>query len=248
MPDGYGRLAGGVFLGFEGWIHFGWTVLAPVDGTADRVLEAAVRVQDLQKRVKAYTKQTFEVNEEGRGIICVDMNVDRLPLGFYEVSAAVSIPNTGKKILRKGVFTMLLGRAMFDEYFEDTLQLLAYTADDEEIERLRSMPPGERLNEWNRYWKSRDPTASTELNEELSEFLRRLRFTLENFSDHGPGWKTDMGRVYIRYGPPDKEEDRDGRTLGSRFKIWYYYSQGLAFIFEDSIGSGIYRLYDTRSI
>jgi GWxTD domain-containing protein len=181
-------------------------------------------------------------------MFCMDMNVDNLPLGFYDVTAAVSIPNSTKKVVRKGSFTMLLGRSMFDEHFEDTLELLGYTAEEEEIERLRSISPDQRIEEWNRYWKKRDPTRTTDLNEELSEFLRRVRFTLENFGTHGPGWKTDMGRTYIRYGPPDNVVDRDGRTLGSRLKIWYYYSRGVAYIFEDSMGSGHYTLYDTRSI
>ena len=143
---------------------------------------------------------------------------------------------------------MLLGRAMFDEYFEDTLELLGLTADDEDVERLRNISPEDRIGEWNRYWKSKDPTRTTDLNEELSEFLRRVRFSLENFSAHGPGWSSAMGKVYIRHGAPDNVADRDGRTLGSRLRIWYYYSKGIAFIFEDSTGSGLYRLYDTRSI
>jgi hypothetical protein len=75
-----------------------------------------------------------------------------------------------------------------------------------------------------------------------------VRFTLETFGSHGPGWKTDLGRIYIRHGAPDKIVDRDGRTLGSKLKIWYYYSKGIAFIFEDSMGSGLYMLIDTRSI
>jgi hypothetical protein len=82
----------------------------------------------------------------------------------------------------------------------------------------------------------------------LSEFLRRVRFTLENFGEYGPGWKTDMGRIYIRHGPPDNEVEREGSTLGSQLKIWYYYSKGVAFIFEDTMGSGVYRLLDMRSI
>ncbi|HER44444.1 MAG TPA: GWxTD domain-containing protein [Candidatus Eisenbacteria bacterium] len=248
IPEGYRRLTGDVFMGFEGWILMSWTVLSPVENRTGRGMEAAVKVQDLQKHMRGYTRQTFEVDSEGRGTFCVEMNVDDLPLGFYEVSAAVSIPNSTKKVVKTGTFTMLLGRAMFDRYFEDTLELLGYVADDRDIERLKSIDPDGRVDEWNRHWKSKDPTKTTDLNEELSEFLRRVRFTLENFSRHGPGWKSDMGRVYIQYGAPDNTADHDGPTLGSRLKIWYYYSKGLAFIFEDSMGSGLYRLYDTRSI
>ena len=248
IPDGFRQLAGEVFIGFEGWIRMSWTVLSPMENRTGRGMEVTVKVQDSQKHVKAYTRQAFDVDAGGRGMFCIDMNVDELPLGFYEVITAVSIPNSTKKVVRTGSFTMLLGRSMFDEYFEDTLELLGYTADDDKIERLRTISPEERIAEWNRYWKSQDPTRTTDLNEKLSEFLRRVRFTLENFSTHDTGWKTDMGRIYIRHGPPDNVVDRDGSTLGSRLKIWYYYSKGLAFIFEDSMGSGLYRLYDTRSI
>ncbi len=248
IPDGYRQLAGDVFIGFEGWIRMSWTVLSPMENRTSRGMEVTVKVQDPQKHVRAYTRQTFEVDGKGRGMFCIDMNVDDLPLGFYEVSTAVSIPNSTKKVVRTGTFTMLLGRAMFDKYFEDTLELLGLTADDEAVERLRAISPESRIGEWNRYWKSKDPTRTTDLNEELSEFLRRVRFALENFSEHGPGWRSDMGKVYIQHGPPDNVADRSGSTLGSRLKIWYYYSKGLAFIFEDSMGSGLYRLYDTRSI
>jgi GWxTD domain-containing protein len=248
VPDGYKQLSGNVFIGFEGWLRMSWTVLSPMENRTGRGMEVTVKVQDPAKKIKAYTRQVFEVDGEGRGMFCVDMNVDDLPLGYYEVSTAVAIPNSTKKVVRTGTFTMLLGRAMFDEYFEDTLELLSFTAEDEDVERLRDISPEARIDEWNRYWKSKDPTRTTDLNEELSEFLRRLRFTLENFSTHGPGWNSDMGRIYIKYGPPDNTADRDGSTLGSRWKIWYYYSKGLAFIFEDPMGSGLYMLYDTRSI
>jgi GWxTD domain-containing protein len=248
VPDGFRKLAGNVYIGFEGWIRMSWTVLSPMENRTGREMEVTVRVRDGQKHIRAYIRRTFEVDKEGRGLFCVEMNVDDLPLGFYEVAAAVSIPNTTKKVIRTGDFTMLLGRAMFDEYFEDTLDLLGYMADDDDVERLKGVSPDQRVEEWNRYWKSKDPTRTTDLNEALSEFLRRVRFTLENFSQHEPGWKTDMGRIYIRHGPPDNIVDRNGSTLGSRLRIWYYYSMGLAFIFEDSMGSGLYRLYDTRNI
>lgn len=248
IPDGFRPLTGGVFIGFEGWIRMSWTALCPMEKRTGRGMEVTVRVRDSRKHIRAYTRQTFEVDGEGRGMFCMEMNVDDLPLGFFEVTAALSIPNSTKKVIRTGSFTMLLGRSMFDEYFDDTLELIGYIAEDEDVERLRNISPDERMNEWNRYWKSKDPTTTTDLNEELSEFLRRVRFTLENFGTHGPGWKSDMGRIYIKYGPPDNSVDRDGRTLGSKLKIWYYYSKGIAFIFEDPMGSGQYVLYDTRSI
>lgn len=33
---------------------------------------------------------------------------------------------------------------------------------------------------------------------------RRLAFANDHFAGNQPGWKTDRGRIYIRYGPPDE--------------------------------------------
>jgi GWxTD domain-containing protein len=248
LEDGFKQLADDVFIGYEGWLRTSFTVISPTDDRTGRILEVTVKVQDPQKRIRGYTRKSLEVDDQGRGIFCVDMNVDDLPMGSYEIAAVVSIPNSTKRAVKSRSFTMLLGRAMFSRYFEDTLELLSYLVDDSDLEAMRNASPERRVEEWNRYWKSKDPTRTTDLNEALSEFLRRVRFSLENFSTHGPGWKTDMGRIYIKYGPPDNEVERDGSMLGTRLKIWYYYSKGIAFIFEDSMGSGLYRLMDTRSI
>ena len=82
ISEGYRQLAGDVFIGFEGWIRISWTILSPMEKRTSRGMEVTVKVQDGQRHVKAYTRQTFEVDEDGRGMFCIDMNVDELPLGF----------------------------------------------------------------------------------------------------------------------------------------------------------------------
>jgi GWxTD domain-containing protein len=137
---------------------------------------------------------------------------------------------------------------MFAGYFDQTLELLSYIADDSDLRRLREAPSGSRMEEWERFWRERSPAQSDAAGAEYEEFLRRVAFALDRFGRFGPGWKTDRGRIYIRYGPPDEEIDRDGATLGTRLKIWYYYSKGIVFIFEDTVGAGRYHLMETRSI
>ena len=55
-----------------------------------------------------------------------------------------------------------------------------------------------------------------------------------------------MGKIYIKHGCPDKIEDRQASRLGGNYQLWYYYSKGVVFIFEDSMGSGEYHLYSTE--
>jgi len=57
-----------------------------------------------------------------------------------------------------------------------------------------------------------DPTPATVENEYREEHYRRIGYANESFSNNRvPGWKTDRGMIYIKYGPPDeRDEHRTG--------------------------------------
>jgi GWxTD domain-containing protein len=63
------------------------------------------------------------------------------------------------------------------------------------------------------FWLRRDPTPGTVENEFKEEHYRRIAYSNENFYDDSlAGWKTDRGRVYITYGPPDEKESHPSAT------------------------------------
>jgi GWxTD domain-containing protein len=67
-----------------------------------------------------------------------------------------------------------------------------------------------------RFWSRRDPTPDTWFNEYRQAFWQRVTEANEKFLDSaGPGWKTDRGKIYILYGPPEKiQEDSDADVQG----------------------------------
>jgi GWxTD domain-containing protein len=82
---------------------------------------------------------------------------------------------------------------------------VAYIIQDEEraaFKRLQSDPEREHFIE--QFWQRRDPTPGTAENEYKEEHYRRIAYVNERFAAKIPGWKTDRGRVYIVYGPPDE--------------------------------------------
>lgn len=54
------------------------------------------------------------------------------------------------------------------------------------------------------FWRRRDPDPSTPTNEFRDEHYRRIAYANEKFAAGKPGWKTDRGMVYIKFGPPDR--------------------------------------------
>jgi GWxTD domain-containing protein len=93
------------------------------------------------------------------------------------------------------------------------------------------------------FWLRRDPTPATVENEYREEHYRRIAYANEIFSakDGVPGWKTDRGMIYIKYGPPDEREEHrsggvyqrpieegGGQTTTFPFEKWRYrYIEGV---------------------
>jgi len=105
------------------------------------------------------------------------------------------------------------------------------------------------------FWGEKDPDASTSVNEFKIQHYARWDYVNERFSrfrgegEEPNGWRTDQGRVYIIYGPPN-EVERFPSDLGTKpWERWNYFGlqdqaqEGMAyFIFVDEDGFGSYRL------
>jgi GWxTD domain-containing protein len=84
---------------------------------------------------------------------------------------------------------------------------VAYIITDEERGAFNKLTTDdERENFIEQFWLRRDPTPGTPENEFKEEHYRRIAYANERFSEtlNLPGWKSDRGRIYIQYGPPDE--------------------------------------------
>ena len=119
---------------------------------------------------------------------------------------------------------------------------LKYVASSDEIKKLKQVPEDKRMQAWLEFWKSKDPTPNTPENELRDEYYRRLKYVNQNFTlPTLEGWETDMGMVYMVYGPPDEVERHPFDREGPAFQKWYYYRNNLVFLFMDR-GDGEYIL------
>lgn len=65
----------------------------------------------------------------------------------------------------------------------------------------------ERNNFIEQFWVHRDPTPDTYPNEFKDEYYRRILDGNQQFSTkQSPGWRSDRGRIYLKYGAPDSIE------------------------------------------
>ena len=110
------------------------------------------------------------------------------------------------------------------------------------------------------FWERRSPNPGSPENEFKEEYYRRIAYANERYASGIPGWKTDRGRIYIMYGPPDENdshpsggsyarpmEEGGGETSTYPFEQWRYrYIDGIGnniiLEFVDPSMSGEYRL------
>lgn len=176
-----------------------------------------------------------------RALFAISPDFTQLWLGSYVFDLRVAAD--GRDVRRRFDFQIEATAGAFDADLERSLELIALIADQQEVDQLRNLPAGERKEAWNRFWRGRDPDPDTPENEFRDTFFDRVRYANENFSILEPGWRSDRGRIYIRYGPPDEVESRPHRMDGPPYEIWIYAAPGLRFVFVDYEGFGRYQLY-----
>jgi GWxTD domain-containing protein len=119
---------------------------------------------------------------------------------------------------------------------------VVYIISDEERKAFKQLSNDEERDQFiEAFWQRRDPTPDTEENEFKEEHYRRIEYANEHFPAGIPGWKTDRGRIYIMYGPPDEIEahpsggtyerpieEGGGETSTYPFEDWRYrYLEGV---------------------
>ncbi len=140
---------------------------------------------------------------------------------------------------------------------EDVIYIIT---DEERAAFKRLKTDDERQQFVESFWQRRDPTPDTEENEYKEEHYRRIAYANDHYASGIPGWKTDRGMIYIKYGPPDEIdshpsggsyerpiEEGGGETSTYPFEDWRYrYIEGIGtniqIEFVDTTMSGEYHM------
>jgi len=116
-------------------------------------------------------------------------------------------------------------------------------------DRLVEFPPADRLTAWRALWRSVAEVAGVSPARAEAEHLLRIVEADEQFGVFGRGALSDRGRIFIRYGPPDRVESvGDDLSRESRWEVWYYFAAGRRFTFVDPHGLGDYHLQSSSSL
>jgi len=116
------------------------------------------------------------------------------------------------------------------------IEQLQYIATESQIDSINAGKTDvEKQERFLQFWKGRT-------NPSMEEYYSRVEYANQHFKAYREGWKTDMGMVFIIFGPPSNV-DRHPFDIDSKpYEIWDYYDINRRFIFWDETGFGDYRL------
>jgi GWxTD domain-containing protein len=156
-----------------------------------------------------------------------------------------TIARFGKRVVTSSWRPVTPGFLIEREIAPETQRfILQYFLTASEMKVLRKSDAETLPSDIDALWLTRDPSPGTIANEARDAFYKRVHAADSLYGTPGfnHGWETDMGHVYIKYGPPDST---GGDPLPSRiapYIIWEYSGLGKTFVFRDRKGYGVYEL------
>jgi GWxTD domain-containing protein len=216
-----------------------------VEGMEERAVPCNIfyEVVDASDRQVAYGKRHVTLTGKDDEFVVV-FNVDEWLPGGYRVNLRARTQEPQRDATTTADLRIDVTRAMLGADFSATLEMLGLIASEAELKPLRDAPEAGRAAAWSKFWAERDPDPSTLENEALMQHVSRVQYVIREFSQFGPGWRSDRGRVYIRYGAPEQIDTAMDQRAQGEYEIWRYYTQNRTFVFFDMFGVGDYKLVE----
>jgi GWxTD domain-containing protein len=191
-----------------------------------------------------------ECGLEERGVLSEEVStplwvrwVRRLALGLLATTAAglllpslLASPPKDKPSKQEKRRQKALQKEMESPYKKWLQEEVPYIITDQERAAFKKLSTDDEREQFiEAFWERRSPNPGSPENEFKEEYYRRIAYTNEHYASGIPGWKTDRGRIYIMYGPPDEieshpsggsyvrpPEEGGGETSTYPFEQWRY--------------------------
>ncbi len=176
--------------------------------------------------------------------ILLQINKESMVRGENQLSLKATSEGQSK-IIQKDLYFVAGVAASFDGLpVNDRIGPLLYVTDADDWKKLNDAPEQKSDSVFKAFWDKRNPNPGSPENELFNEFYKRVEQANRNFShSRKDGWKTDRGRVFIVFGPPDRVEHSTPTSYTTgEYEVWYYEVLREKFVFFDEYGFGDYRL------
>ena len=236
--------------------------------------EMSVAVVDSLGKTLVHTKPMPVEVLSGGAVLKGGMDLAGLPGGRYTMHLSLAFGgdtlHRSAELIMKGLGETLerdvaerdAARVTDEGYFaslsaaqlDEAMAPLIYIAESGELKgSSKDLSPAAKRKFLTNFWARRDPSPGTLTNEARERFYGMLGYANRTFKEGGrsavPGWRSDRGRVYAKFGQPDDIFSRQQEGNAPRYEVWRYTRRGgRYYVFADRTGFGAYALIATNDV
>ena len=221
------------------------------------------KTYNINWKIKDSSKKTIKTGKEksrhssGSSMVLVDrIKVHDLKSGIYNFT--LTLKNSDDDIIERTTSFKVYRSIDFKkqkevaaENLDDFIDILKKDDLEKEFEMIQSVLSGtekkiaKRLNEngkrnfVKKYWREKEAEREGARSFFMSMVSEANRFYS---TSKKPGWKTDMGRILMKLGKPDKKEINTYTPGSLDHEIWHYFDGNDIFVFADLHNFGTLKL------
>ena len=189
----------------------------------------------------------IEVKKSGENISIIHAaDLEGLNSGVYILKADIYDPEVNQKYTLTRPFEIIQidylsnNPLLTEKEAEIGRRLLEYFATPSENKLFKTLSLQGKTKFLLNFWQEKDPSPDTPENEFLERVMQRYIYANLHFSwGNSEGYKTDKGRILIKYGNPDEIKSYASESDYAPYEIWNYTEdRSYIFIFGDINSNG----------
>lgn len=172
-------------------------------GSGPLVTRAQIR-DDQGRAVGEMADTLLAPQAEGLWVATPRLPVGKFPPGTYDLAFHVQSLDGSRTAELSRPFNVIWSDLSWGRSEQDVLDEARSLLTETEYERFKELQLGDRETYLANFWAAHDPSPTTARNELREVFLQRVEYANRNFREFEKGMRSDRGRVYVRFGPPDE--------------------------------------------
>ncbi|MFP4459393.1 MAG: GWxTD domain-containing protein [Candidatus Zixiibacteriota bacterium] len=196
-----------------------------------------------------------EIDIPKEGVAFNEMNVTGLYEGDYDLVVKLSDQKGKDTDIKKRGFTVIKKKTqdrqkLSPEETDLLTRMMRFLLPTSEERAFDALNPETKYDYWKNYWARNDTTEGQKQKQAFLENWAYAAQAFETGEGRKDGYKTDMGKIYIEYGPPDYIERHPFTSETNAWEKWIYTGSDVdgEFIFGDKLNIGKMELLSSTVI
>ena len=174
------------------------------------------------------TNRVINLKGKNQALFSDTLELHNLNPGEYMLS--IEFFHDASRLARENARFILGGdikqRILHPDSLDNSIRMSEYVLPTSLLDTLLNYPPEIRQEGFMKAWQD---LYGEEAEQQIEGYFTKIFEANNRYTENVPGWMTDRGQIFIKYGEPEEE---DVTIKGNEYVRWRYTQWSLAFLFQ----------------